>query len=76
MSRAMTEEQIAKLGALRMKHPLTRGALCWIFTDEQLAALIADVRRQAMEEAAQACERVSHGGPYAFAIRARMEEGK
>lgn len=46
-------EEAKTVGAIRMKHPLERGAKCWIFTDEQLAALIADVRRQAMEELAR-----------------------
>jgi hypothetical protein len=42
-----TEHDEAKTaGAIRMKHPLERGAMCWIFTDEQLAALIAEVRKE------------------------------
>lgn len=48
----------------------------YIFSEPEIAALVAEVRRKAMEESAQECESVPHGGPFAFAIRARLEEKK
>jgi len=48
----------------------------YIFDQAQLAALITEVRRRAMEESAQECESVPHGGPFALAIRANLEEWK
>jgi hypothetical protein len=49
------------------------------FHDERLAALIADVRRQALEEAAKLCIHnmfYATGEQHANAIRAMAEEGK
>jgi hypothetical protein len=61
----------------------------YIFDQVAIAALIADVRQQAMEEAAGVCDRVAfdydeQSAPHhmggantcAAAIRARLEEGK
>ena len=80
---ALTTEQIEALEALAKKH----GALSYRnradtqnpafgFGVEGLAALLAEARRDALEEAAKKCETMheeDRPGDYAYAIRAMKE---
>jgi hypothetical protein len=84
----MTTEHNSPTGeaeAVRLaeKHQADRGDIIhytgplYRFTPAGLAALIADVRRDEREKCAQELHEVGpNAGPYAYYIRARLEEGK